>query len=159
MAELPVTPLSTYPLEWWDRALRVNVTGALICSQAVVPSMQARGGGSIVNQSSGGAFTGGSAYGVSKLALIGLTVALATELGPLRIRVNAIAPGMVETEAGWRAAPRESPWRKFMESTVAMQPYGQPEDLVGTLLFLASPASSWMTGQTLNVDGGWIMRI
>ena len=159
MAELPAAPLVSYPLDWWERALRVNVTGALICTQAVVPSMQERGGGKIINQSSGGAFTGGSAYGVSKLALIGLTVALASELGRLRINVNAIAPGMVETEAGFRSAPRSSPWRKFMEQTVAMQPYGKPDDLVGALLFLASPAGDWVTGQTLNVDGGWIMRI
>jgi NAD(P)-dependent dehydrogenase (short-subunit alcohol dehydrogenase family) len=159
MAELPSAALASYPLDAWERALRVNVTGALICSQAVVPCMQERGRGKIINQSSGGAFTGGSAYGVSKLALIGLTVALASELGRLRINVNAIAPGMVETEAGFRAAPRGNPWRKFMEQTVAMQPYGQPDDLVGALLFLASPASDWVTGQTLNVDGGWIMRI
>ena len=159
MAELPQVSLSTYPLDWWDRALRVNVTGALICSQAVVPSMRARGGGKIINQSSGGAFTGGGAYGVSKLALVGLTVALASELGRARINVNAIAPGMVETEAGFRSSPRDNPWRKHMENIVVMQPYGQPDDLVGALLFLASPASDWVTGQTLNVDGGWIMRV
>ena len=159
MAELPQVSLTNYPLDWWDRALRVNVTGALICTQAVVPSMRERGGGKIINQSSGGAFTGGGAYGVSKLALIGLTVALASELGRSRINVNAIAPGMVETDAGFRSSPRDNPWRKHMEQIVVMQPYGQPTDLVGALLFLASPASDWVTGQTINVDGGWIMRI
>jgi NAD(P)-dependent dehydrogenase (short-subunit alcohol dehydrogenase family) len=159
MAELPQVPLTSYPLDWWDRTLRVNVTGALICTQAVVPSMRERGGGKIINQSSGGAFTGGSAYGVSKLALVGLTVALASELGRARINVNAIAPGMVETDAGFRSSPRDNPWRKHMEQIVVMQPYGQPTDLVGALLFLASPASDWVTGQTINVDGGWIMRI
>jgi len=159
MAELPAAPLSSYPLDWWDRALRVNVTGALICTQAVVPIMKSRGGGKIINQSSGGAFIGGGAYGVTKLALVGLTVALASELGRLRINVNAIAPGMVETEAGFRSAPRDNPWRKFMEQVVVMQPYGAPDDLAGALIFLASSASDWMTGQTLNVDGGWIMRI
>ena len=159
MAELPQVSLTTYPLDWWDRALRVNVTGALICTQAVVPSMRERGGGKIINQSSGGAFTGGGAYGVSKLALVGLTVALASELGRARINVNAIAPGMVETDAGFRSSPRDNPWRKHMEQIVVMQPYGQPDDLVGALLFLASSASDWVTGQTLNVDGGWIMRV
>jgi NAD(P)-dependent dehydrogenase (short-subunit alcohol dehydrogenase family) len=159
MAELPQLPLSKYPLDWWDKALRVNVTGALICTQAVVPSMRERGGGKIINQSSGGAFTGGGAYGVSKLALVGLTAALANELGRARINVNAIAPGMVETEAGFRSSPRDNPWRKHMEQIVVMQPYGQPADLVGALLFLASPASDWVTGQTINVDGGWIMRV
>jgi NAD(P)-dependent dehydrogenase (short-subunit alcohol dehydrogenase family) len=159
MAEIPHAPLAGYPLDWWDRVLRVNLTGALLCAQAVIPSMRERGGGKIINQSSGGAFTGGGVYGVSKLALVGLTVSLARELGAARIHVNAIAPGMVETEAGYRAAPKDSPWRKQMEQIVALRPYGEAQDLVGALLFLASSASDWMTGQTLNVDGGWIMRL
>jgi NAD(P)-dependent dehydrogenase (short-subunit alcohol dehydrogenase family) len=159
MAEIPWAPLESFPLDWWERVLRVNLTGALICSQAVIPAMRERGGGKIINQSSGGAFTGGGVYGVSKLALVGLTVSLARELGPARINVNAIAPGMVETEAGYRSAPKDSPWRKQMEQIVALKPYGETRDLVGALLFLASSASDWMTGQTLNVDGGWIMRL
>jgi NAD(P)-dependent dehydrogenase (short-subunit alcohol dehydrogenase family) len=98
-------------------------------------------------------------YGVSKLALVGLTVSLARELGHHRINVNAIAPGMVDTEAGFRASPRDSPWRAQMQQVVALRPSGTPDDLVGALLFLTSPAGDWVTGQTLNVDGGWIMRL
>ena len=157
--DMPFSPLVEYPLDWWDRGFRVNVTGALICTQAVVPLMRERGGGKIINQSSGGAFTGAGAYGIGKLALVGLTVALARELGPDRIHVNAIAPGMVETEAALRSLPRESPLREGLKKSAVMQAFGQPDDLCGALLFLASSASDWMTGQTLNVDGGWIFRI
>ena len=159
MAEIPQTPLSQFPIDFWDRVMKVNCTGALICSQAVVPSMIERGGGKIINQSSGGAFIGGGAYGVSKLALVGLTVALARELGRHKINVNAIAPGTIDTDAGFRAAPKDSPFRAMMEQQAAIQALAPPEDLTGALLFLASAASNYMTGQCLNVDGGWIMRL
>jgi NAD(P)-dependent dehydrogenase (short-subunit alcohol dehydrogenase family) len=157
--DMPMSPLASYPLDWWERGFRINVTGALICTQAVVPLMRERGGGKIINQSSSGAFTGAGAYGVGKLALVGLTIALARELGPARIHVNAIAPGMVETDAALRILPRDDPLREGMKKSAAMQAFGQPEDLCGPLLFLASSASDWMTGQVLNVDGGVIFRI
>ena len=114
---------------------------------------------SIINQSSSGAFNAAGAYGIDKLALVGLTVALARELGPDRIHVNAIAPGMVETESAFRILPRESPLRAGMTKSAAMRAFGQPDDLCGALLFLASPASDWMTGQTLSLDGGANLRI
>ena len=107
--DMPYTPLATYPLDWWERGFRINVTGALICTQAVVPLMLERGGGKIINQSSSGAFTAAGAYGIGKLALVGLTVALAKELGPQGIHVNAIAPGMVDTEAALKSVPRTAP--------------------------------------------------
>jgi NAD(P)-dependent dehydrogenase (short-subunit alcohol dehydrogenase family) len=157
--DMPYTPLATYPLDWWDRGFRINVTGALICTQAVVPAMLERGGGKIVNQVSSGAFTAAGAYGIGKLALVGLTVALAKELGPQNIRVNAIAPGMVDTEAALKSVPRDSPLRDRMRSTAAVKAFGEPQDLCGALLFLASSASDWMTGQTLNIDGGTIFRL
>ena len=159
MAEIPQTPLAEFPIEMWDRVMKVNCTGALICAQAVVPSMIERGGGKIINQASGGAFIGGGAYGVSKLALVGLTVALARELGRHKINVNAIAPGAINTDAGFRAAPEDSPFRAMMQQQAAIQAFAPPEDLAGALLFLASAASNYMTGQCLNVDGGWIMRL
>jgi NAD(P)-dependent dehydrogenase (short-subunit alcohol dehydrogenase family) len=157
--DMPYTPLATYPLEWWERGFRINVTGALICTQAVVPAMLERGGGKIVNQASSGAFTAAGAYGIGKLALVGLTVALAKELGPQGIHVNAIAPGMVDTEAALKSVPADSPLRERMRTTAAVKAFGQPEDLCGALLFLVSSASDWMTGQTLNVDGGTIFRL
>jgi NAD(P)-dependent dehydrogenase (short-subunit alcohol dehydrogenase family) len=157
--DMPMAPLASYPLDWWERGFRINVTGALICTQAAVPLMRERGGGRIINQSSSGAFTAAGAYGVGKLALVGLTVALARELGRDRIHVNAIAPGMVETESAFRILPQDSPMRASMKKSAAMRAFGAPEDLCGALLFLASSASDWITGQTLNVDGGVIFRV
>jgi len=157
--DMPYTALATYPLDWWERGFRINVTGALICTQAVVPVMLERGGGKIINQASSGAFTAAGAYGIGKLALVGLTVALAKELGPQDIHVNAIAPGMVDTEVALKSVPRDSPLRERMRTTAAIKAFGEPEDLCGALLFLASSASDWMTGQTLNIDGGTIFRL
>jgi NAD(P)-dependent dehydrogenase (short-subunit alcohol dehydrogenase family) len=84
---------------------------------------------------------------------------MAKELGPDNITVNAIAPGFVASESGNKIAPPGSPFRQSLAQTVAMREIGQPDDLVGPLLLLVSDAGGWMTGQTLNVDGGWIMRI
>jgi len=158
MAELPSgTPLVDFPLDLWDRVLQVNLTGALLCIRAVVPSMKERGGGKIINISSGGAFQPGHAYGISKLALIGLTMHMAFELGRFKITVNAIAPGMISSDAGKRSRPRG-----MVEAYAARMPLkalGDPEDLCGALLFLASHASDWVTGQTIGVDGGWVWRI
>ena len=157
MAELPRQPLMKWPLEIWERVFRVNLTGALLCIRAVVPSMRQRGGGKIINISSGGAFTGGGAYGISKLALLGLTVHMAQELGRFNITVNAIAPGMISTDAGERARP--AGMVEALRPDIPLKAMGDPEDLCGTLIFLASSDSDWVTGQTIGVDGGWIKRI
>jgi NAD(P)-dependent dehydrogenase (short-subunit alcohol dehydrogenase family) len=145
-------------LEDWNRVVGVNVSGALLCSQAVIPSMRARGGGKIVNQLSAGAFPAISLYGVTKLALYGLTTALAIELGKDKINVNAIAPGNTMSDAGSKLTPDGSPFVKLLESTVAMRVRGQPDELVGALLLLCSSAGDWMTGQVIHVDGGWVLR-
>jgi NAD(P)-dependent dehydrogenase (short-subunit alcohol dehydrogenase family) len=118
--------------------------------------MRARGGGAIVNQSSTAAWMAMGFYGIAKLALNGITQSLARELGPMKIRINAIAPGPTNTEATRSVVPEE-----FIAHLVRDTPLGRvgtPEDLVGTCLFLLSDASAWMTGQILNVDGGQIMR-
>jgi NAD(P)-dependent dehydrogenase (short-subunit alcohol dehydrogenase family) len=159
MAELPSDQgLMGVDLDWFDRAVRVNLRGPLQCARAVVPAMQEVGGGKIVNQTSGGAFLPSGLYGITKIGLVSMTATLAHELAPFGIRVNAIAPGFVNTDAGFRAAPPDSPMRQLIEATVPF-PFGDAEDLVGALLYLVSPASDWMTGQTLNVDGGWVHRI
>lgn len=158
MAELSKTPLSEYPLAEWNRTLSVNLTGAFLCCRAVIPRMRARGGGRIVNQASGGAFMPTTAYGVSKTAIVSLTIALAKELGKDNIAVNAIAPGAVQSEAGRAVAPADSPFRARLKQLVAMREVGEATDLVGPLLLLVSDAGSWITGQTLSVDGGWVMR-
>jgi len=157
MAELSYEPLATTPIATWNRTLDVNVTGALNCIQAVVPMMVERGGGKIVNQASGGAYPPRTLYGISKLALVGLTTALAYELGPQGINVNAIAPGNTNSDAGAMLTPADSPFRKMLETVIAMRVSGEPDELVGALLLLCSSAGNWMTGQTLKVDGGWIV--
>ena len=158
MSELPQAPLIEFPLEWWERTMAVNVTGPLLCARACVPSMIERGAGKIVNQSSGGAFLNGRPYGISKMALLSLTHGLARDLGQHRICVNAIAPGLVETEAGLATQPADSQWRSAINAVVPIKHRGMPEDLLGALLFLCTPASDWVTGQCINVDGGWVMR-
>jgi NAD(P)-dependent dehydrogenase (short-subunit alcohol dehydrogenase family) len=158
MAELGYLPAVDIPLEQWNRILDVNLTGALNCAQAVVPLMRQRGGGKIVNQVSGGAFPAQSVYGISKLALVGLTTTLARQLGREKINVNAIAPGNTMSEAGKLLTPDESPFVKMLEATVAMRVRGQPDELVGALLLLCSSAGDWITGQVLHVDGGWVLR-
>jgi NAD(P)-dependent dehydrogenase (short-subunit alcohol dehydrogenase family) len=158
MAELGPLAAATISLDEWNRILAVNVTGALLCAQAVIPEMRKRGGGRIVNQVSGGAFPAVSIYGISKLALVGLTTTLARQLGREQIAVNAIAPGNTTSEAGKLLTPDDSPFMKFLEMNVAMRVRGAPDELVGTLLLLCSQAGAWITGQVIHVDGGWVLR-
>jgi 3-oxoacyl-[acyl-carrier protein] reductase len=136
--------------------MNVNVDGALLMTRACYGSMTERGGGSIVNQSSTAAWMGVGYYGMSKLSTNGLTQALARELGPSNIRVNAIAPGPTNTEALNKTTSVE-----FQQQMVAGFPIarlGEPEDMVGTALYLCSDASRWVTGQIIAVDGGQIVR-
>jgi NAD(P)-dependent dehydrogenase (short-subunit alcohol dehydrogenase family) len=158
MMQIPAEELVDFPMEWWDRVFAVNLAGPLLCAKACVPSMIERGGGSIVNQSSAAAFYNWRPYGISKLALIGLTYGLAQDLGKHNIRVNAIAPGTMETKAVKDAVADEA-WWENRASLAALGTTGDPRDLCGAVVYLASAASKWTTGQCLNVDGGWIMRL
>jgi NAD(P)-dependent dehydrogenase (short-subunit alcohol dehydrogenase family) len=158
MVDAPFAPATEVSIEDWNRLMAVNVTGALHCVQASVGAMRARGGGRIVNILSGGAFPAMSLYGVSKLALLGLTTTLAFELGRDGITVNAIAPGNVMSDAGKLLSGHGSAFVEWLKATVAMRAQGEPHELVGPLLLLCSPAGRWMTGQVLHVDGGWVVR-
>lgn len=158
MVDISYDNCETISLEAWNRAFSVNLNGALLCARAVAPSMRERGGGRIVNQTSGGAFPATGLYGISKLALVGLTTTLAKQLGKDKITCNAIAPGNVTSDAGKMLVPDDSPFIRFLEMTCATNPRGAPDELVGTLLLLCSPAGQWITGQTMHVDGGWVMR-
>jgi NAD(P)-dependent dehydrogenase (short-subunit alcohol dehydrogenase family) len=159
MTDLPKYGLSNMPVEEWDRVIDVNLRGPLLCTQAVLQSMTERGGGRIINGLSAGAFTAGGIYGVSKYALHGLTANLASELGSRGINVNAIAPGLVAAESGYVSLPKDSPIRTAIEAGIPGKKSGPPEDLVGTLLLLCSSAGDWINGQTISVDGGWVMRL
>src|SRR3546814_8618065 len=129
--------------------MRISDWSSDVCSSdlAVVPEMRKRGGGKIVNQVSGGAFPAQSIYGISKLALVGLTTTLARQVGREKINVSAIAPGNTTSDAGKQLTPDDSPFIKFLEASVAMRERGAPDELVGTLLLLCSPAGDWITGQ------------
>ena len=159
MTDLPPYGLGNIPVNDWDRVMNVNLRGPLLCTQAVLPSMEQRGGGRIVNGSSAGGFMAGGIYGVSKYALHGLTANLASELGSRNINVNGIAPGLVDNESGYVSLPKDSPFRDALAAAIPGKTSGPPEDLVGALLLLCSRAGDWITGQTILVDGGWVMRL
>ena len=154
---LPSDSIEEMPMERWNKVLAVNLTGPLLVTRAVVPSMRARGGGVIVNQTSTVAWINTPMrihYAVSKAALIPMTKSMARELGKDNIRVNAIAPGPINTDA-LAGLPAEVIER--LKSQMCIPKIGEPEDLVGALLFLVSDQSGWMSGQTIVVDGGNIM--
>jgi NAD(P)-dependent dehydrogenase (short-subunit alcohol dehydrogenase family) len=141
----------------WDRVLAVNLKGTWLCARALVGLMREAGGGSIVNMASEVAFSGSPGlahYVASKAAVVGLTRTLARELGPSQIRVNAIAPGFIPTQAsqGMLAEAR------YDTSGTPLGRVGQPADLLGALAFLVSDESSFVTGQTLLVNGGRLVR-
>ncbi len=159
MTDLPPFGLANMPYDEWNRVMDVNFRGPLLCTQAVVPSMEARGGGRIVNGLSAGGFMPGGIYGVSKFALHGLTINLASELGWRNINVNAIAPGLVDNDSGYASLPKDSPFRDAIAAQIPGKPSGPPTDLVGALLLLCSAAGDWITGQTILIDGGWITRL
>lgn len=159
--QLRLQPLTEISSAEWDRVLSVNLRGTFECIKEAVPLMKQRGYGKIINLSSGTAIKGvpGLAhYAASKGAIIALTRAAARELGADGICVNAIAPGLTMSESmlnnpSWTEAIIAS-----SIATRALTREAVPDDLLGTLLFLASPASDFMTGQTLSVDGGSVMN-
>ncbi|WP_067814527.1 SDR family oxidoreductase [Nocardia inohanensis] len=148
--------LLTVPWDYYKKFMGVNLDGALNVTRAVWQPMVAAGGGSIVNQSSTAAWVYSGFYGLAKVGINGLTQQLATELGGSKIRVNAIAPGPIDTEATLTVTPGSIV--KDMVSRIPIKRMGTPEDLVGACLYLLSDEAAWVTGQILNVDGGQIIR-
>jgi NAD(P)-dependent dehydrogenase (short-subunit alcohol dehydrogenase family) len=149
-------PLVDIDLSAWHKIVEVNLTGALVTVQHSARRMLAAGRGSLIVVSSIAGIDplpGLGAYSISKAGLLGMVKALAKELGPAGIRVNALAPGLVET--GFSAALFDDGkvYEKIM-SQVPLGRHGQPEDLVGAAVFLASAASAYLTGQVLVIDGG-----
>jgi NAD(P)-dependent dehydrogenase (short-subunit alcohol dehydrogenase family) len=139
----------------WDRVLATNARGALLLARHAIPAMLERGGGSIVNISSGASTLGEStraAYGVSKAAINQLTRHLATRYGRDGIRANAIAPGFILTETAQALVPQEAQDRLVRSNPTRR--LGRPEDVAQAVVFLLSEASSFINGQVLHVDGG-----
>lgn len=156
----PSKAFEDYSFEEYEKVQRINVEAGMACAQAVVPGMKAQGAGSIVNVASI-TFYGGWAnlfpYVVSKGGLVGMTRALARELGPSGITVNAIAPGAFPTAAE-EIHPNPEEYRQFVLDHQSLKRRGTPEDIANVIMFLVSEASSFITGQTINVDGGWVMK-
>jgi NAD(P)-dependent dehydrogenase (short-subunit alcohol dehydrogenase family) len=142
--------------DYYRKFMSVNMDGALVVTRAVFGHLQKRGGGSIVNQSSTAAWLYSGFYGLAKVGINGLTQQLAHELGGMNIRVNAIAPGPVDTAATRTQAGGAA--YDIVKNSLALKRMGQPEDMVGACLFLLSDESSWLTGQIVNVDGGQVFR-
>ncbi|MDN8617360.1 SDR family NAD(P)-dependent oxidoreductase [Variovorax ginsengisoli] len=159
-ASLRMRSFMDLDLQEWDKVMTVNVRGTWQVTKAVVPSMRATGGGSIINIASATVFKGSpllAHYVASKGAVVAMTRALAREVGDANIRINALAPGLVMSE-GVQDHPGWLESSKSIVASRAIKRESQPEDMVGALLFLASDDSEFVTGQTLVVDGGSVMH-
>jgi NAD(P)-dependent dehydrogenase (short-subunit alcohol dehydrogenase family) len=144
--------------EDWDRILDVHAKGAFFCCQCLGRLMIERGYGKIINLSSTWSAStdmGKSVYGTAKAGVSYLTAALSTEWAPLGVRVNAIAPTSTLTESTSRSFRENEARAQRLLSRIKLGRFAEPSDLVGAAVFLASPASDFVTGHTLFVDGGW----
>ena len=151
----PRKDFDAIPLDEWERVMAVNVRGVWLCSKAVAAVFKPQRSGVIINISSGtilGGTAGFAHYVTSKAAVWGLTRVMARELGDYEVRVNVITPGLTASEAVLESYPPER-LQQSAESRILKRDE-RPEDLVGTVVFLASDASAFITGQTFNVDGG-----
>ena len=148
------TPFEDITNQDWERLLGVNLQGTINCCQAVIPSFKARKYGKIINMSSLSGEAGGLAvaptYAVSKAAIINLTKCLAKYLGPDQINVNAVAPGFIKTKMTEKF--------NYDPETVPLKRIGEPEEVADLVLFLASDRSKYITGATMDVNGGYYMK-
>ena len=160
MSALPRRPWDQIPLEEWDRVMAVDLRGLFLCCRAVVPYLKQRGKGKIVNISSGRVLEGTPNrlhYTTAKAGVIGFTRALSRELGADKINVNVVLPGLTLSDT--QVASSQSSYLAADDAKKRALGRSQyPEDLVGTVLFLLSDASDYVTGQSFNVDGGKVMH-
>jgi 3-oxoacyl-[acyl-carrier protein] reductase len=156
----PLRPWTEIEEEEWDRVMAVNLKGYFLCARAAYPSIRERGKGRIINVASITFFIGWSGfldYVSSKGAIIGFTRTLAREVGPDGITVNAISPGAFPTDAERVHPDQEALNRRILEQQ-SLKRRGTPEDVGNLAAFLASDAASFITGQTIMIDGGWAMH-
>jgi 3-oxoacyl-[acyl-carrier protein] reductase len=156
----PSRPWTEITEEEWDRVLAVNLKGYYLCARACFASMAARGHGRIVNLSSVTFFVGFEKlldYVSSKGGVIGFTRALAKEVGPRSITVNAIAPGAFPTDAE-KIHPDPAGYNQWVLDRQSLKRRGRPDDIGNLVVFLASDAAAFLTGQTIVLDGGWAMH-
>jgi 3-oxoacyl-[acyl-carrier protein] reductase len=146
--------------EEWDSVLATNLKGYFLCARAAYPSMRERGRGRIINVTSITFFVGSALlldYVSSKGAVVGFTRALAREVGPEGVTVNAIAPGAFPTDAE-KIHPNPEEYNQWVLDQQSLKRRGTPEDIGNLTVFLASDASSFITGQTIGINGGWAMH-
>ena len=153
--------LHEYSLEEWHRVMNTNLTSAFLCSRAVYPAMKSVGGGKVINIGSMMSIFGASfspAYGASKGGIVQLTKSAAIAWAPDNIQVNAVLPGWIDTELT-QGARREVPWlhEGVLKRTPARR-WGTIDDMAGVAVFLASPASDFVTGTSIPVDGGYSIQ-
>lgn len=147
--------------EVWNKILGVNVTASFLLTKLVVPHMEKRGGGSVVIVSSVAGYQpmqGLGPYSVSKTALLGLTRALAPDLGHSNIRINCVAPGIIKTRFSAALWENEGVLEEFLKQT-SIKRLGQPEDIGSVIAFLCSDEASYITGETITVTGGMNCRL
>ena len=153
-------PALDYTEADWDRQMSVNVKGVFFCSQAALRQMVPKGKGKIVNFASVSSFVSSSkpgvAYDVSKGAVRMMTIALAAEVAPLGINVNAVAPGTIETEMS-RSSLSTEEGRAWQLARIPMGRIGKPDDIAGVVAFLCSSEADYITGHLLVADGGWTL--
>jgi NAD(P)-dependent dehydrogenase (short-subunit alcohol dehydrogenase family) len=156
----PSKPFEAYSIEEMQLVQRINVDAGIVCVQVALPHMKAAKRGRIINISSvtiSGGWADLTPYVQSKMALVGLTRAWAREFGKHGITVNAVAPGAFPTDAE-KIHPDLPAYEKRIYEHQALQRRGAPADIANILMFLASDAASFITGQTIHVDGGWVMH-
>ncbi len=153
-------PALEYPMDAWDAVLEVNLTATFRLSQLAANHMVKHGGGKIIQVASLLSFSGGitvPAYTASKHGIAGITKALANEWAKFNIQVNAIAPGYFRTDNTQKL--QDDPVRSAeISKRIPAERWGNPEDMAGAIIFLASPASDYVNGTILTVDGGWMAR-
>ena len=157
-ASIPTRPFYEIPYDEWTKVMHVNVTGSYNCARSVVPTMREAGQGRIINISSGTVPQGAPGfmhYVTSKAAIVGMTRVMARELGDDNINVNAIMPGYTETEVDH--ASMDDSGREHINNIRILKRVETPDDLIGLAMFLSSPASSFITGQSIACCGGEVM--